>query len=260
MTFHPTPIAAPGLRFPSTQTRTYFSAQGCQVPHSTAGASVTVTEAVSIKISGVLVLVGPRKRRMGVGWSGGPNTVSGAGGGSLLLATPSLHSLSSPGLQSAMKPQQRDQLGEERATGAPRRGQAEVRGQGSRTLRSLQAAVGGAAGSREGGRGPRRVGGDGGGGGAQGRRARLGAGGKGVTRFGSPRVRGGRLSSAAGALQLAGSAPRRAPPILPRGGRARARRGREEKAPPESGVRCHRQRKTASPLSSSPPALRRPLP
>ena len=42
---------------------------------------------------------------------------------------------------------------------------------------------------------------------------------------------------AAEALQRALSAPRRAPPTPPSGGRAQARRGREEKAPPENGVR-----------------------
>lgn len=81
------------------------------------------------------------------------------------------------------------------------------------------------------GAGPNGAGEDGGGG-AQERRA----GGKGVTRLaelGSARLHGGTRSSVAGALQLARSARSRAPPTPPCGGRARARRGREEKAPAE---------------------------
>lgn len=60
-----------------------------------AGSLLTVIEA-GIEITVILGLVGPHRRRMGAGWSGSPNTVSGTGGGSLLHSTLSLHPLYSP--------------------------------------------------------------------------------------------------------------------------------------------------------------------
>ena len=60
-----------------------------------AGSLLTVIEA-GIEITVILGLVGPHRRKMGAGWSGSPNTVSGTGGGSLLHSTLSLHPLYSP--------------------------------------------------------------------------------------------------------------------------------------------------------------------
>lgn len=143
------------------------------------------------------------------------------------------------------------------------KGRVGVRGQGSRALRCHRGCSGRSCGLGEGGEPGRR--GRGGGGrwrrraGAARQAGRWRRGGY-APRLRSARLSGGRLSSAAGALQRARSAPRRAPPTPPRGGRALARRGREEKAPPESGIRYHRRREIESPPEPQPTGAKAPLP
>ena len=96
-------------------------------------------------------------------------TVSGAGGGSLFLATLPLHSFLPPGLQSAtIKPQQSDRLDREEETGAARRGRRRLEVRGRERFGGRGTAVGGAAGSRKAGSGA-------GGGGRGWRRRRAGA-------------------------------------------------------------------------------------
>lgn len=101
--------------------------------------------------------------------------MSGAGGGSLFLATLSLHSFlrtttppPASGLQSAtIKPQQSDRLDRQEETGAARRDRRRLEVRGRERFGGRGTAVGGAAGSRKAGSGA-----EGGGRGWRRRRAR----------------------------------------------------------------------------------------
>lgn len=92
------------------------------VTRSTRGALASVTDPEGVRTTDIWGLAGPGRRRMRAGWSGGPSTEPGAGGGCLLPRTPSLLSLSPRPPSAAPERSQ--------ATGWAGRGRAEVRGQG----------------------------------------------------------------------------------------------------------------------------------